>query len=97
MTAYITDLMRSYREAVFGGKHEKDRMLFETCYAGYENSDVSPSIYFRELKPKQINAVEKLLKNQFLSKFPNVRIVKTSNALAIVVEDGPKLARRHTV
>lgn len=72
-------------------------MLFETCYAGYEATDVSPTIYFKEMKSKQMNTVEKLLKNQVLTRFPNVKIVATSKSLAIMLEEQPKLQRRNTV
>ena len=97
LSSYITDLLRSYRESVFGGKGEQERMLFETCYAGYEASDVSPAIYFKEMKSKQMNTVEKLLRNQVLTKFPNVKVMTTSNSLAIVLEERPRLQRRNTI
>ena len=97
LSAYVTDLLRSYREALAGGKGDKERPLFETCYAGYESWDVSPSIYFGNMKAKQMSVVEKLFKNQLLIKFPDVRIVKTSNAIAVVMEAQPKIKRRNTV
>ena len=97
LSTYITDLLRSYRETVSGGKGGQERPLFETCYAGYESSDVSPSIYFGNMKAKQMGVVEKLFKNQLLIRFPHVRIVKSSNAIAVVVEDQPKIKRRNTV
>jgi len=97
LSGYITDLLRSYRESIFGGKGDQERMLFETCYAGYESTDVSPSIYFRELRPKQMSVVEKLLKNHVVARFPGVKIVTTSNALAIVLEERPGIKRRNTV
>ena len=97
LSSYITDLLRSYRESILGGKGEQERMLFETCYAGYEVTDVSPTIYFKEMKSKQMNTVEKLLKNQVLTRFPNVKIVATSKSLAIMLEEQPKLQRRNTV
>ena len=87
LSAYVTDLLRSYRETVFGGKRDQERPVFETCYAGYESSDVSPSIYFGNMKAGQMGTVEKLFKNQLLTKFPDVRIVKTSNAIAVVMDD----------
>ncbi|CAD6590062.1 MAG: hypothetical protein ASARMPRED_004541 [Alectoria sarmentosa] len=97
LSAYVTDLLRSYRESVFRGKGYQERPRFETCYAGYESSDVSPSIYLGNMKAKEIGVVEKLFKNQLLIKFPAVRIVKTSNAIAVVVEDREKIKRRSTV
>ena len=97
LSAYVTDLLRSYRETFFGGKGDQGRPLFETCYAGYESSDVSPSIYFGNMKAKQMGLVEKLFKNQLLVKFPNVRIVKGSNSIAVVMEDQQKIKRRNTV
>lgn len=97
LAAYVTDLLRSYREKVAGGKGDHERPLFETCYAGYESSDVSPSIYFGNMKAKQMGVVEKLFNSQLKMKFPEVRIVKTSNAIAVVMEDGQKIKRRNTV
>ena len=97
LSAYVTDLLRSYRETLFRGKGDQGRPLFETCYAGYESSDVSPSIYFGNMKAKQMGVVEKLFKNQLLMKFPDVRIVKGSNAIAVVMEDQQKIKRRNTV
>lgn len=97
LAAYVTDLLRSYREKVAGGKGDHERPLFETCYAGYEGSDVSPSIYFGNMKAKQMGVVEKLFNSQLKMKFPEVRIVKTSNAIAVVMEDGRKIKRRNTV
>ena len=97
LSAYVTDLLRSYIETVSGGKGGQERPLFETCYAGYESSDVSPSIYFGYMKAKQRGVVEKLFKNQLLSKFPDVRIVKAPNAIAFVMEDQQKIKRRSTV
>ena len=97
LSAYVTDLLRSYQEKVFEGKGDPERPLFETCYAGYQSSDVSPSIYFANMKAKQMGVVEKLFKNQLLMKFPNVRIVKASNAIAVVMEDAQKIKRRNTV
>ena len=97
LSAYVTDLLRSYRETIFGGKGDPGRPLFETCYAGYESTNVSPSIYFGNLKAKQIGVVEKLFKNQLLMKFPDVRIVKGSNTIAVVKEDEHKFMRRNTV
>lgn len=97
LSAYVTDLLRSYRETFSEGKGDRDRPLFETCYAGYESSEVSPSIYFGNMKAKQMGVVEKLFKNQLLMKFPNVRIVKMSNAIAVVMEERQKIKRRNTV
>lgn len=97
LSVYVTDLLRSYRETVFGGKGGQERPLFETCYAGYDSSDVSPSIYFGNMKAKQMGVVEKLFKNQLLMQFPDVRIVKTSNAIAIVTDDRQTIKRRNTV
>lgn len=97
LSVYVTDLLRSYRETISGGKGDQERPLFETCYAGYESSDVSPSIYFGKMKAKQMGVVEKLFKSQLLMKFPDVRIVKASNSIAVVMEDPQKLKRRNTV
>ena len=97
LSAYVTDLLRSYREKIFGGKGDPGRPLFETCYAGYESSEVSPSIYFGNIKAKQMGVMEQLFKNQLLMKFPDVRIVKGSNAIAVVMEDQQKIKRRNTV
>ena len=97
LSAYVTDLLRSYRETIFGGKGDQGLPLFETCYAGYESSNVSPSIYFGNMKAKQMGVVEKLFKNQLLVKFPNVRIVKGSNTIAVVMEDQQKVKRKNTV
>ncbi|CAF9912982.1 MAG: hypothetical protein ALECFALPRED_008448 [Alectoria fallacina] len=96
LSAYVTDLLRSYRDTVFRGKGHQERPRFETCYAGFDSSDVSPSIYFGNMKAKEIGVVEKLFKNQLLMKFPAVRIVKTSNAIAVVVEGREKIKRRST-
>lgn len=72
-------------------------MLFETCYAGYEANDVNPSIYFGNLGKKQSVVVEKLLRNQVLTRFPKVEVVSTRNAIAIVLKEGEGLRRRNTV
>lgn len=97
LSAYVTELLRSYRETVFGGNGDQERPLFETCYAGYESSDVSPSIYFGNMKAKQMSVVEKLFKNQLQMRFPDVEIVKTSNVIAVVLRDRQKIKRRNTV
>lgn len=97
LSSYITNLVRSYRDNIFEGNGDEERKLFETCYAGYDATDVSPSIYFREMKAKQMNKVHQLLRNQVLTVFPNVKVVKTSNSLAIVWNDRPLLQRRVTV
>lgn len=97
LSTYVTDLLRSYRETVFGGRGDQERPLFETCYAGYKSSEVSPSIYFGNMKAKQMGVVEKLLKNQLLMRFPDVKIVKTSNAIAVVMQERQMIQRRNTV
>ncbi len=96
LSAYITDLLRSYREKVAGGRGDQGP-LFETCYAGYESSQVSPSIYFGNMKAKQMNVVEKLFNNQLKLKFPDVEIVKASNVIAVVMKDKQTIKRRNTV
>lgn len=97
LTSYITNLVRSYRDNIFEGNADQERKLFETCYAGYDATDVSPAIYFREMKAKQMKKVDQLLQKQVLTVFPNVRVVKTLNSLAIVWDDRPPLQRRITV
>ena len=97
LALYITNLVRMYRDTIFEGNGDQERKLFETCYAGYDATDVSPAIYFRQMKAKQMKAVDQLLRNQVLTVFPNVRVVKTSNALAIVWEDRPVIHRRVTI
>ena len=97
LSSYITNLVRSYRDTIFEGNGDQERKLFETCYAGYDATDVSPSIYFREMKAKQMNKVHQLLRNQVPTVFPNVKLIKTPNSLAIVLEDRPLLRRRNTI
>ena len=97
LSLYITNLVRMYRDNIFEGNEDQERKLFETCYAGYDATDVSPAIYFRQMKAKQMVQVDKLLRNQVLTVFPNARVVKTSNALAIVWEDRPLIHRRVTI
>ncbi|KAK4690983.1 hypothetical protein P7C71_g5923, partial [Lecanoromycetidae sp. Uapishka_2] len=98
LSGYVTNLLRRHRENVLGGTGGQDHDLIpETCYAGYESTEVSPSIYFKALKPRQKSVVEKLFRNYVVAKFPNVKIVTTSNALAIVLEERPGLKRRNTV
>ena len=58
---------------------------------------MSPSIYFGKMKAKQMGVVEKLFKSQLLMKFPDVRIVKASNSIAVVMEDPQRIKRRNTV
>lgn len=94
LSSYVTSLLRSDREAIGAGKGD---LFPETCYAGYESTDVLPSIYYKDLKPKQLTVVEKLFKNRVLPKFPNVRIVRTNTGLAIVLDEIPGLKRRNTV
>ena len=96
LSAYITDLLRSYREKVSGGRGDQG-LLFEICYAGWASSDVSPSIYFRNMKAKQMNVVEKLFNNHLKLKFPDVEIVKASNVIAAVMKDKQTVKRRNTV
>ena len=97
LSSYITNLVRSYRDNIFEGNGNQERKLFETCYAGYDATDLSPSIYFREMKAKQMKKVDQLLRKQVLTVFPNVKVVKTANSLAIVWEDRPLLQRRVTI
>ena len=58
---------------------------------------MSPSIYFANMKAKQMGVVEKLFKNQLLMRFPDVKIVKTSNAIAVVVQERQMIKRRNTI
>ena len=97
LSLYITNLVRSYRDHIFEGNGDQERQLFETCYAGYDATNVSPSIYFRQMKAKQMEKVDQLLRNKVLTIFPKVKVVKTSNSLAIVWQDRPPLQRRITV
>ena len=95
LSDYITVLLRRYRDKILGGKGILPPP--ETCYAGYESSDVSPSIYFGHMKAKQMRVVEELFKNELLMKFPDVRIEKGSNAIIVVMEGRQKIKRRNTV
>ena len=97
LSLYITNLVRMYRDNIFEGNEDQERKLFETCYAGYDATNVSPAIYFRQMKAKQMKRVHQLLQNQVPTVFPNVRVMKTSNALAIVWEERPMLHRRVTI
>ena len=72
-------------------------MLFKQCYAGYDRGDVSPSIYWGNMKATQKEVVEKLLNNKLKIKFPDVKIVKTSNAIAVVMGRLRENRRRNTV
>ena len=73
-------------------------MLFETCYAGYEAQDVSPSIYFGGLGKQTAGKVERLLRNQVVGRFPNVRVVTWRDGVAVVVEEGGGgVTRRNTI
>lgn len=73
-------------------------MLFETCYAGYEASDVRPSIVFKDLAKKQSLVVEKLLRNQVVGseRWVGVEVLRVGggNGVAVVVggkgEEGGK-------
>ncbi|KAM0796224.1 hypothetical protein BDR22DRAFT_529612 [Usnea florida] len=96
LSTYITDLLRSYRESLWE-KGGQDGLSFEQCYAGYESSDVSPSIFLGNMKATQKELVGKLLKNHFKIKFPDVKIVKTSNAIAVVMGKLRGIRRRNTV
>ena len=97
LSSVITTLVRSYRDTIFDVNEDQQRKLFETCYAGYDANEVSPTIYFRGMKSKQINKVQQLLRNQVLTVFPNVKIVKTTNSFAVVVEERAELKRRNTI
>ena len=97
LSIYITDLLRSYRDILFGKKGGQDGLSFKQCYAGYESSDVSPSIYLDNMKATQKELVEKLLNKQLKIKFPDVKIVKTSNAIAVVMGKLQDVRRRNTV
>ena len=93
----MTELLRSYRETVSAGKGDRERPLFETCYAGYGARDAAPSIYFGDLKAKQAGVLEKLFRSRLPVRYPGVKIVKTSNAIAVVMEDEHGIRRRNTV
>lgn len=80
-----------------GKKGGQDGLLFEQCYAGYDSGDVSPSIYWGNMKATQKELVEKLLNSQLKIKFPDVKIVKTSNAIAVVMGRLRENRRRNTV
>ena len=97
LSAYATDLLLSYREKIFRGQGDQGQPLFETCYAGYKSSDVSPSIYFGNMKAKQKGVVERLFNNQLRIKFPDVSIEKGSNAIFFVMKAQQKIKRRNTM
>lgn len=94
---YVTNLLRSYCDKVSCGKGDQEWPRPETCYAGYKSSDVSPSIYFGNMKAQQRRVVEKLFRNNLLVNFPDVRIEKAPNAFAVVMGDRQKIKRRNTV
>ena len=87
----------SYRESLLWNKGGQVGLSVKQCYAGYESSDVSPSIYLDNMKATQKESVEKLLNNHLKIKFPDVKIVKTSNAIAVVMGKLREVRRRNTV
>ena len=101
LSTYITDLLISYRERLLGKKGGQVGLSVVQCYAGYDDGDVSPSIFLGNMKATQKELVEKLLKNdlknQLKIKFPDVKIVKTSNAIAVVMGRLRENRRRNTV
>ena len=84
LSTYVTDLLNSYRESLLGNGGQNG-LRFVQCDAGYESSHVSPSIYWGNMKATQKELVGKLLKYQLMTKFPDVEIVKTPNAIAVVM------------
>ena len=49
------------------------------------------------MEATQKRLVEKLLNNQLKMRFPDVKIVKTSNAIAVVMGERREIRRRNTV
>ena len=80
-----------------GKKGGQDALSIEKCYAGDESSDVSPSIFLGNMKATQKDLVDKLLNNTLKIKFPGVKTMKTSNAIAIVMGERREIRRRNTV
>ena len=93
----ITDVLRNYRDELFGGKDDSERMTFETCNAGYKSTEVSPAIYFSKMTTRQITKVKPFLEIEVINRFPDMKLVVESNVLAIVQKTGEKLKRRNTI
>ena len=54
-----------------------------------------PSVVFREMAKKQVEKLERIVRSQVLSKFPNLVVKRTGKGgLALVQEDGGELRRR---
>lgn len=58
---------------------------------------MKPSVVFRELAKKQVEKLERIVRSQVLSKFPNLVVKRTGKGgLALVQEEGGELRRRWT-
>ncbi|KAL8947281.1 MAG: hypothetical protein Q9222_006418 [Ikaeria aurantiellina] len=97
LAQYVTNLLKAYRDELFSRKTDAGRIPFETCLAGYKADEVSPSIHFTSMNKQQLRTVSKLFQNQVVNKFPTVRIVSTSQGLALVQDQGGKIKRRATI
>ena len=100
LAAYVTNLLKNSRdEILFDGNKANSGSIFETCYAGYAADDVSPAIYFGRLAKKQAKAIEKLLRNSVVAKFPGTDVVTNKATVALVAVHTEKtgLKRRNTV
>ena len=93
----MTDLLRTYRDELLDRKGGPDGIRFEVCMGGYESHDVSPSIFIKEMTKRQLEKLEMITKTQVLRLFPNVKVVRSGNGLALVVKERGKLVRRNTV
>ncbi|KAL8715186.1 MAG: hypothetical protein Q9220_001144 [cf. Caloplaca sp. 1 TL-2023] len=97
LAQYVTNLLKAYRDELFSRKTDAGQIPFETCLAGYKADEVSPSIHFTSMTKQQLRTVSKLLQNQVVNKFPAVRVVSTSQGLALVQGEVGKIKRRATM
>ena len=64
---------------------------------GYDSTNVSPAIMIKEMTKRQVERLERIARSQVLIWFPNVKVVKSGNGLALVEEKREGLTRRNTV
>ncbi|MDI1487118.1 MAG: hypothetical protein OHK93_006386 [Ramalina farinacea] len=97
LKVFLQDLITRHRDDLSSPSSSSSEPFFKVCLGGHEEGDVRPSVVFKEMAKKQVEKLERIVRSQVLSKFPNLVVKRTGKGgLALVQEDGGKLKRRWT-
>ncbi|KAL8993912.1 MAG: hypothetical protein Q9169_005986 [Polycauliona sp. 2 TL-2023] len=90
----IHDLLQKYRIDLLIATRRID---MDTCHAGYEPNNISPSIMLTTMKGQQAEVLTELLNNLVIKKFPGIKMVSTREGIALVQEKARGIRRRATI